>query len=112
MKYSLSKLYILLNEKIEEIITNTSPGAFVLDMSSSQFKGLYVGRSDEDIKEQLKKHTNSKYKWFKFVYASTPKSAFENECKMWHDFEPPDNKGHPNRPSETDWKCPRCKEFG
>ncbi len=54
---------------------------------------------------------NNKYKHFKFSYATSPKAAFEKECKNYHDFggsEKLDNKQHPERPDGTNWECPVC----
>ena len=72
--------------------------------------------ADEDLNNRLKAWVGSKYKFFKFDYATSPKNAFEKECELWHDYGGPqgklDNERHPQRPNGTDWKCPRCKTFG
>jgi len=117
MPYSLSGLGSLTNEKIDQMVTQTSPGVYVLDKATTgPFHVDYVGRSDDDLNPRLKTHVGSEYKYFKFDYAASPKNAFEKECELYHDFGGPegslDNKVHPDRPTGSDWKCPRCSIFG
>lgn len=116
MPYSLSKVIALTNKRIDEMITRTAPGVYVLDKTTKgSFHVSYVGRSDDDVKGRLKDWVGTEYKFFKFDYATSPKNAFEKECELWHDYGGPegklDNKIHPDRPEDTDWKCPRCKIF-
>jgi len=116
MSYSLSGLESLTNEKIDKMVTQTKPGVYVLDRTTGGgFQVNYVGRADTDLNRRLKDWVESKYKYFKFDYATSPKDAFEKECALWHDFGGPegklDNDKHPERPNGTDWKCPRCKIF-
>jgi len=73
----------------------------------------YVGRSDTDVNSRLRSWVgkDSRYKQFKYSYATSSKEAFEKECKNYHDFggsESLDNKDHPQRPEGTNWKCPVC----
>lgn len=37
--------------------------------------------------------------------------AFEKECHLYHDFNPPDNTVHPARPAGTQYLCPRCGDY-
>lgn len=100
-------------ETINDVITRTSAGNYALGyVDNSTFYVLYVGRADSDVKERLLQHLGEKYTEFKFSYATSPKSAFEKECQNYHDFNPRDNKIHPDRPSNSkDWKCPVCDIF-
>jgi len=100
--------YELTNEKIDLVVTRKSPGKYAL--GRSPFSVLYVGRADDDLNARLKQWVN-KYTHFKFTYATSPKDAFEKECKNYHNFKPTDNKVHPDRPDGTDWKCPVCDIF-
>ena len=116
MPYSLSGVEVLTNEKIDEVVTRTSPGVYALDrIPGGGFHVNYVGRSDDDLNERLESWVGSKYKWFEFDYATSRKDAFEKECELWHDFGGPkgklDNEKHPERPNGTNWKCPKCKTF-
>ena len=101
-------------ETIEEKVTRTSPGNYALGEKNEEgaFVVGYVGRSDSDVRDRLKKWVG-KTKWplFKFSYATSPKAAFEKECENYHDFKPSDNVSHPDRPEGTNWKCPRCDKF-
>jgi hypothetical protein len=115
MPYSLSALATLSNEKIDELVTQTKPGVYALDKTTSgAFKVSYVGRSDTDLNDRLKKWVG-KYSYFEFQYATSPKDAFEKECELWHDFGGSegrlDNEQHPERPNGSDWKCPKCNIF-
>jgi hypothetical protein len=65
-----------------------------------------------DVNARIKKHVGEGYKSFKYSYATSPKAAFEKECKNYHDFNPQNNTYHPDRPANSGWKCPACKIFG
>jgi len=107
--------YILTNEKIDEVVTKKSPGNYALSKSSEgTFYINYVGRSDTDLNQELKAQDKKIYKRFKFSYATSPKAAFEKECKNYHDFGENvnlDNEIHPDRPDNADWKCPNCNNL-
>ena len=119
----LGRSYSLDTETIDAVVTRKSAGAYVLGYIRTEkenekevktFIVQYVGRSDDDINSRLKKWVGSKYSRFKFGYYGSPKAAFEKECNIYHDFgekELLDNDRHPERPDNTNWKCPRCKVF-
>jgi hypothetical protein len=107
--------FTLNNETIDGQVTATSAGAYALGYLNNQklFVPKYVGRSDDNINKRLKNWVGSKYSYFKFEYYSSAKAAFEKECNLYHDWENQiDNKQNPDRPDETNWKCPRCNVFG
>jgi len=107
--------YALDNKIIDQVITRTSAGAYALGkVSDETFCVSYVGRSDDDINDRLKKWVGGKYSEFKFEYYASPKAAFEKECNLYHDFgenRKLDNDVHPKRPDGTNWQCPRCNAF-
>lgn len=100
--------------EIDQQITKTQTGNYALGkMDGSTFIVQYVGRSDSDVASRLKQHVG-KYPKLKFSYATSPKAAFEKECKNFHDFgeeKALDNKIHPDRPANSGWKCPVCNVF-
>jgi hypothetical protein len=103
------------NETIDANVTRTSAGNYALGRVDEDgiFRVNYVGRSNDDVKDRLKSWVGKKanYKEFKFSYATSPKAAFEKECKNYHDFggsEKLDNEIHPQRPEGTNWGCPSC----
>ncbi len=104
--------------KIGEVVTRKSAGNYALGYISrdGSFVVQYVGRSDVDVKQELRVRLSiSAYQAFKFSYASSPKAAFEKECRNYHDFggkQKLDNDNHPDRPTNCNWKCPVCKVFG
>lgn len=106
--------YNLDTETIEEKVTLKSPGNYALGRKDDEgtFRVGYVGRSDSDVKARLKYWVDKTNRpLFKFSYATSSKAAFEKECENYHDFNPPDNESHPERPEDTNWHCPRCDIF-
>ena len=101
---------------IDVNVAHTSPGAYALGRASNDtFYVDYVGRADVDVAARLKQWlATKKYTHFKFEYYSSPKAAFEKECRLYHDWKPQglDNEIHPDRPNGTDWKCPICEPSG
>lgn len=108
--------YVFTSTEIDKVVTRKSPGNYALGYTKDDgtFVVQYVGRSDVDVNQELKARLNSKYKKFKYSYATSPKAAFEKECQNYHDFggsDSLDNKNHPARPSGSNWKCPVCTVF-
>lgn len=68
---------------------------------------MRVGRSDYDLNDRLKDHLGS-YKHFKYGFWKTPAEAYAHECRLYHDFSPPDNAIHPDRPEGSTLRCPVC----
>src|SRR5271165_2864833 len=91
--------YALIDEEINREVSGESPGAYALDQSheSGPFHITYVGRSDKNLNERLHEH-KAKYKRFKYETFATPLEAFEKECALYHDFNPPARISHPARP--------------
>jgi hypothetical protein len=92
------------------VSSNGMPGAYALGRtnSSNVFEISYVGRSDSDVATRLQNWIGS-YAHFKFDYFSTAAAAFEKECQLYHDFNPPDNVVHPAKPANSNVKCPVCR---
>jgi hypothetical protein len=106
-------------ETIDHEILIISPGNYALGYTNvaGGFVVKYVGRSDTDLKKQIKKHLGEyeKYRKFKFSYASSSRVAFEKECMNYHDFGGDKRKlkkpKHPEPPDNTDWVCPVCNKL-
>ncbi|HLI11439.1 MAG TPA: hypothetical protein VKY65_07535 [Alphaproteobacteria bacterium] len=95
---------------IDAAVTRKEPGAYALGpVAIGRITVLYVGRAESDLAERLKQHIGI-YSHFTWIYASSPKRAFEIECEMYHTWMPADNHAHPTRLSETRWTCPVCGE--
>ena len=107
-------LFNLTSREIDSQVTKTSPGNYALGrVSENKFYVYYVGRSDTDLNGRLKDWVDE-YDKFRFSYAASPKAAFEKECQNYHDFgetDKLDNKQHPQRPDDSNWKCPVCDIF-
>ena len=101
----------LTSEGISNNVTRTSAGAYALGYTKNElFYVDYVGRADANVAGRLRDHVG-KYKRFKYEYYDSPKAAFMKECRLYHDFNPHDNKVHPARPAGSGWKCPVCRVF-
>lgn len=107
------RAYSLTATNIDAAVQRKSPGAYALGTlrSDGVFVVGKVGRSDTDVGHRLLSQVGD-YTHFKFGYCSSPKAAFLKECDLYHDFAPPGNKIHPDRPNNSGWKCPGCPIFG
>jgi len=109
----MEMLATLTRENVDASVTRISAGVYLLDRTSTPtgaFNNDYVGRSDTDLNARLKTWVG-RYNWFKFEYCTSPKAAFDLECKLYHDYMPRDNAIHPDRPTNSGWKCLRCRIF-
>lgn len=102
---------------IDRTVARVSPGNYALGKADNPqvFTISYIGRADADVNRELKLRLNPAYAKFKFSYAASTREAFEKECRNFHDYggsDNLDNPSHPDRPMNTDWKCPTCKIFG
>lgn len=90
-------------------VTTKSPGAYALGKMGDDgiFYIDYVGRSDDDLPGRLQKHVPERYPQFYYGYLPSAKAAYEKECALYHDFNPPDNKIHPATPPNTSYSCPQ-----
>lgn len=107
-------LFNLTSREIDSQVTKTSPGNYALGrVSENKFYVYYVGSSDTDLNGRLKDWVDE-YDKFRFSYAASLKAAFKKECQNYHDFgetDKLDNKQHPQRPDDSNWKCPVCDIF-
>lgn len=101
-------------EKID-LLVEKKPGNYALGKIDPQTGKMIVntvGRADENLNAVLIGLLGKpQYKAFKFSHAPDAKSAYEKECRNWHDFGGAtrlDCKTHPVQPEGCDWKCPRC----
>ena len=106
-------------ESIDRHVEPNRIGAYVLHTPEEKPGDLVivrVGRSDTDLNVRLKDYlTEPRYTedarydaitHFSFGYLETEESAFETECVLWHDWEPPLNDHHPGRPRGSTHGCP------
>ena len=118
LSLEMESIYDLNNETVDTYIEKGKIGNYALgNIDGDSFYVCYVGRSDIDLNESLKKHINksNKYRFFKFSYAMDIREAFIKECKNWHDFGGNegllDNRTHPNKPNGVSKiKCPYCED--
>jgi hypothetical protein len=113
----MSGTYLFTFETIDKIVVRKSPGNYALGFTNDNgtFIVQYVGRSDTDLNQELKKKYCESYKKFKFSYAESPKDAYEKECQNYHDFGQSvglHNTHHPAPQDGAGWKCPVCSFSG
>jgi excinuclease UvrABC nuclease subunit len=111
MPVKFGEWLFLSNLRINENVAVGSKGVYLLSRNKSDYH--YVGRSDDDLNDRLKKHVDEthpkqimEYKWFTYQVKSTNKEAYEAECKLFHKHTPPDNEIHPAKPDGTTYPCP------
>ena len=100
------------NERVpENVIGNYAFG--YIDKEDGAFVVCYVGRSDSDLKKEIKQQMKTDRAkgctHFMFSIAKSTKEAFEKECRNYHDFGECDclnNDIHPAKPAGTEYKCP------
>ena len=111
-KTGLSGPYRLSFDEIDAVVMRKSAGVYALGHADAQgrFCINHIGRSDTDIRARLFENIGSEM-LFKFGYFGSSQTAFEKECKLFHDISPPGNRLHPGRPKGTRWRCPRCQIF-
>ncbi len=106
--------YPLTDTDVDDQVSQYFPGNDVLGHSEANtFIVQYVGRSDVYLNTILKKWLSGKYKDFQFSYADSPQSAFDTECRNYHDFggkENLDNVIHPQKKMGFTWQCPVCSQ--
>lgn len=112
VKTGLLGPYRLTFDGINRAIFRRSAGVFALGHRdpNGNFRVKHVGRSDTDIRSRLCECIGSDT-LFKFSFYASARAAFEKECELFHDFNPPCNRIHPGRPKGTTWECPRCTIF-
>ena len=99
---------------IDEKLDKISPGNFALGRKNEEgtFLVHYIGRADKDLISELKSWIDKTNRpLFKFRYATSSRDAFGMECENYHDFVKNGKGKHPERPTDTDWKCPRCNYY-
>ena len=99
--------YKFTQDNIDKYCATAGIGVYALDKTKDgNFTVAYVGRSDSDLPGRLAKHLGKGYQYFKYGYFETTLAAFERECRIYHDFNPPDNDIHPDAPDGTSYTCP------
>jgi hypothetical protein len=98
-------------ENVDSLLWFVSPGTYALGTVSK--KGVleieYVGRADDDLNKRLKEHIG-RYTHFAVTKHPSPREAHQHECRLYHDFGPPDNQGHPRPPAGDETECAQCAE--
>lgn len=103
-----SSMLTLDADNVKRFVPKT-PGCYVLDRSrGGNFEVYYTGRADYDLEQRLNSWVGSSYLHFRFLQLPNRQSAFEMECKVYHNLNPVDNKMHPDAPDNTSYTCPFC----
>jgi hypothetical protein len=113
-KYTLDNgPYPLTETAIDKRVPIDEKGAYALGplvKNGTRMQVLRVGRSDSDLNARLKAYLDdpefADCTHFFFDLYTTKKAAFDAECFLYHDYDPPLNENHPGRPRGTDHCCP------
>lgn len=101
---------------IEANVVRSGPGNYRLGHNDiwGQFSVRMIGRSDDDIKAELRKHAmKKKYTRFTFAVADTMRQAYDRVCKDFHKYRGNgylDTLKHPYCPQKHNFFCPICKK--
>jgi hypothetical protein len=95
-------------EQLGTRVTRRAAGAYLLSASlGGEIGARWVERSDYDVGARLRQYIGL-YSHFAWAYASSPAHAYEMACEMYHEWRPPENIKHPDKPEGDDWMCPIC----
>ena len=99
--------------EIDRLIEEESAGNFALGRANDEGKFIvkYVGRADVDVSAELQNHLQGGYQMFKFNYALSPRSAYDKECRNYHDFGESKNLDNKIHPASGGSPCPVCTIF-
>ena len=108
--------YDLTPDNIERYVRPYAAGVFAVGYTreSGAFVVRYIGRSDSDLRTELRAHSSDETARFKWVESASQMSAFDTQCELYHEFGGPDsleNDEHPARPKGSKWVCPVCDVF-
>lgn len=81
-------------------------GVFQLSKGDGQI--AYVGRADENLREQLMGMLDRGYSQFQWVQLPWTKETFEMQCRLYHHGggrQKLDNGDHPYPPEGKFWRC-------
>ncbi|MEM7775367.1 MAG: hypothetical protein AAF732_07130 [Pseudomonadota bacterium] len=111
MTTQLKGPYSLQVDTIRQAVSPRRLGVFALGHidHANTFRIERVGRSDEELREELMKFVGSS-SHFKFKLTMTAMQTFRLECELFHRFRPQGNFIHPTRPPNTTWACPVCRD--
>lgn len=100
----------LTEERINDNVVPDSAGIYALGYTRADtFVVAYLGRSDADLRIDLKAHVRGPHQEFKFAYALSAADAFGKQCALFHDLTGLENDAHPRPPRGLDdLVCPRC----
>ena len=100
------------NKRVPENVMGNYAFGYI-DKEDGAFVVCYVGRSDSDLKKEIKQQMRTDRAkgctHFKYSIAKSVKEAFEKECRNYHDFggnTKLHNKNHPDKPDGTEYECP------
>jgi hypothetical protein len=104
--------YELCESNVLRIIPKNATGTYLLaNKKNGCIYVKYTGRSDTRLQKRLLDHVKvGKYSYFTFFITETILEAYKIECREWHNAVDLDNKIHPRKPKNLNYKCPYCKK--
>src|SRR5262245_4157973 len=90
---------------VDSYVYDARLGVYVL--SRDGLGAAYAGRSDNNLRSRIQSWaTSGSYTHFWFGYTATVTEAFEWECRLYHQYTPPENRVHPAAPVGASCRCP------
>lgn len=95
---------------VSQALTARLPGVYAFGHTDAEGTFIIekVGRSDDDVRRPLETSVEC-YSQFAFQVCASPKAAFENECRLFHNCLDVRSYVHPVGPEGSYWKCPECR---
>jgi hypothetical protein len=108
--------YDLTPDNIDRYVRPYATGVFAVGYTreSGAFVVRYIGRSDSDMRSELRAQPPDETARFKLMESASAHAAFDTQCQLYHEFGGPDsleNDEHPMPPKGTKWVCPACGIF-
>ncbi|GBC98737.1 hypothetical protein HRbin17_01251 [bacterium HR17] len=88
----------------------------VFNRSDGKYYAVYVGRST-NLRARLQQHLPPQQNncllrnppsHFFYRYTPSEQEAYEEECWLYHRYNPLCNDIHPAKPPNSNWRCPVC----
>src|SRR3954471_18241275 len=97
--------YPLRQDTVKQLVIFSSPATYVLGNSDAGvFHARCVGRSDIDVAARIRGFVGF-YTEFKFAYCGNALTAFEGECRLYHELGSSlESAMHPARQARSLWR--------
>lgn len=96
----------LTEENISKEIPDNVLGVFQLSKNGEHI--VYVGRSDSNIKEEVRHFLGKEYRYFQWVQLPWTKETYEMHCRLYHHAGGRDHLDNTDHPTSSNIKQNYC----